>query len=844
MRDENQRSGLPPPTAFEVENRYLRRGMPAPDLVDIKDLLRFWAKSSKPRLKAVPTYTSAKHFAKCFFSGFKVATGTVVDDDDIEEIHYWIRQTMIAEGLIVYARKEKYLFTLFDLTNTLGVFWGTLVTTSYRYRIQFQFIFPVYNWTGARLGAFFNGSLLYKHVSLAVQRVPSGGWKLIYKLDQVWVKGNRDPENVAFGIASSGHPVLLFDETAPLIALALQDGALKHFKSIDALRKLKLKEGENFRKIEFCADVLNMPILRKVEYGRVTEGPMPLSAFLRILRLTTVDYSHVVTIHAIRRGLGQKVDGRYTEAQRSQILFQNDPDVFGQSYMGDVAPVNGRAAVLNEDPDHSFIEYFQGLQRFWEPGFPCELPAQELDLLELDEELMTKKLRKLTLDRDGGPLKDRKEAELDFNRCRIAKKREALERHQKDWLASDKREPTPTVNTDVMKVVCGVVPELARLSQTMLSNKAIGSDETWAAIGDMLSLLEQEVASRVQYLPGQAPIDGRCPVESCKVDMERFKLVNRARHIHDCIRKSLAHQSQCLPAQVYYCYDCYTWCIGDTEWESHNNRHTNHPSTRLCGCLVYRQTLIRPATCPFCSRKYTRDAKLWDHVETHFNQPESPLRCPHPLCDLSLRGIEQLKYHFVDYHGMPRPGSRRRTGAVDTLLLDQNYQAKDADTTLGAPLDTPHVGPVCLPVIPPPIQPGMKSYLGCDLVAGSPTLSDIAEGSDLFETDTVRPSDLHQVDFLQDWAAEDRTQDSPVDLFAEYLSLPETLDAQSEEQVDGRAPNEVQVQESVAEEPAMAKRPRLRLNPPRTPAETHLKVTMKSKSRPGMGRSRRHGHRK
>ncbi|KKY22285.1 hypothetical protein UCRPC4_g03308 [Phaeomoniella chlamydospora] len=676
--------------------------MPAPDLVDIKDLLRFWAKSSKPRLKAVPTYTSAKHFAKCFFSGFKVATGTVVDDDDIEEIHYvrphetpprmransiqWIRQTMIAEGLIVYARKEKYLFTLFDLTNTLGVFWGTLVTTSYRYRIQFQFIFP--------------------HVSLAVQRVPSGGWKLIYKLDQVWVKGNRDPENVAFGIASSGHPVLLFDETAPLIALALQDGALKHFKSIDALRKLKLKEGENFRKIEFCADVLNMPILRKVEYGRVTEGPMPLSAFLRILRLTTVDYSHVVTIHAIRRGLGQKVDGRYTEAQRSQILFQNDPDVFGQSYMGDVAPVNGRAAVLNEDPDHSFIEYFQGLQRFWEPGFPCELPAQELDLLELDEELMTKKLRKLTLDRDGGPLKDRKEAELDFNRCRIAKKREALERHQKDWLASDKREPTPTVNTDVMKVVCGVVPELARLSQTMLSNKAIGSDETWAAIGDMLSLLEQEVASRVQYLPGQAPIDGRCPVESCKVDMER------------------------------------------------------------------------------------------------------------------------------------------RTGAVDTLLLDQNYQAKDADTTLGAPLDTPHVGPVCLPVIPPPIQPGMKSYLGCDLVAGSPTLSDIAEGSDLFETDTVRPSDLHQVDFLQDWAAEDRTQDSPVDLFAEYLSLPETLDAQSEEQVDGRAPNEVQVQESVAEEPAMAKRPRLRLNPPRTPAETHLKVTMKSKSRPGMGRSRRHGHRK
>ena len=69
---------------------------------------------------------------------------------------------MTEEGLVVNVKKEKYLFTKFDLVNVLGTFWGTQSDISYRYRMQFQFIFLVYNWTGARIGAFFNGTLKYK----------------------------------------------------------------------------------------------------------------------------------------------------------------------------------------------------------------------------------------------------------------------------------------------------------------------------------------------------------------------------------------------------------------------------------------------------------------------------------------------------------------------------------------------------------------------------------------------------------------------------------------------------------------------------------------------------------
>lgn len=41
-------------------------------------------------------------------------------------------------------------------------------------------------------------SLRYQDVTLVLQRVVGRSWRLIYKLDQRWVKNNRDPENVVY----------------------------------------------------------------------------------------------------------------------------------------------------------------------------------------------------------------------------------------------------------------------------------------------------------------------------------------------------------------------------------------------------------------------------------------------------------------------------------------------------------------------------------------------------------------------------------------------------------------------------------------------------------------------
>lgn len=66
-------------------------------------------------------------------------------------------------------------------------------------------------WTGARLSAFFHRrpplqgkfaelpdlecTLAFKDIDLVLQRVNTGGWRLIYQVKQRWVKNNRDPKN-------------------------------------------------------------------------------------------------------------------------------------------------------------------------------------------------------------------------------------------------------------------------------------------------------------------------------------------------------------------------------------------------------------------------------------------------------------------------------------------------------------------------------------------------------------------------------------------------------------------------------------------------------------------------
>ena len=117
------------------------------------------------------------------------------------------------EGVVVNIKRPKHNFTALDLTRLLVTLYthDDLIFIPERYRLQYTLIIRMYCWTGARLSAFFTGGLRWdvscwngfatstylrrKDIDLVLQRVDSGGWRLIYQVKQRWVKNNRDPTN-------------------------------------------------------------------------------------------------------------------------------------------------------------------------------------------------------------------------------------------------------------------------------------------------------------------------------------------------------------------------------------------------------------------------------------------------------------------------------------------------------------------------------------------------------------------------------------------------------------------------------------------------------------------------
>ena len=64
---------------------------------------------------------------------------------------------------MVNIKRPKHNFSVADLKRVLVTLWtkDDLIFIPERYRLQFTFIFRVYCWTGARLGAIFTGGLRY-----------------------------------------------------------------------------------------------------------------------------------------------------------------------------------------------------------------------------------------------------------------------------------------------------------------------------------------------------------------------------------------------------------------------------------------------------------------------------------------------------------------------------------------------------------------------------------------------------------------------------------------------------------------------------------------------------------
>ena len=441
-----------------------------------------------------------------------------------------MRKVLTVEGLVINKRKPKHNFSERDLTRILISLWtqDDLIFIPERYRIQFTFIIKVYCWTGARLGALFTNGLRYRDIELVLQRTSAERWRLIYKIDQRWVKNNRDPENIVFGTAGREHTKFVYDDAAFLLSMAILDKALYGYETLADLRTQKIPPGANELVLRFHDSILDKPVLRKCTKAHgVSDEPMSKTAFTEIFHSTlrNAGYICATSIHAIRRQLGKKVDASYTEVQRSQHLTQADPRIFGQSYVANTSSVDGQGAFLGEDLDHSHIEYFQSLEKFHEPGLPCGLPAHieaaimsEVTVQKLQEQVQQESYRNPIAMRD---------AKRELTSHLKTRRRLALRAYQEQWVKSRRDHKVASrgltneqdaVRSDLVRSMSLLVPERSRLAQRMLSTEILSPEERWSAMDDIYSLCSRDLS--VLYLPLHQPTDGKCPVKCCQTEMD------------------------------------------------------------------------------------------------------------------------------------------------------------------------------------------------------------------------------------------------------------------------------------------------------------------------------------
>ncbi|GKT83761.1 hypothetical protein Ct61P_01611 [Colletotrichum tofieldiae] len=470
--------------------------------------------------------------AEIFYRAFTCETQTETNEAQRSEVYHWLRHVLTAHRVIEDKKKPKHNLDVVALDRILHVIWSGLDVGHERMRIQLHFILMVYATTGARAGALFAGKVTYRvrgpetthaaqkligqDIELVQKRKTEGdGYFFFFRFDQRFVKNNRNVENQPFGTTMHEHPVLLHNVEALLEALIFADNALFGLESLKDLWDLDIVPGDNENILRWNEEVLDLPILRKIERdGTVSKEQMSLEVFQRAFRkiLDLAGYIDVAaSVHQIRRHLGKKIDERYTEVQRSQHITHSDVRIFGASYVANCSSVDGLSAFFGENPDHTAVEFFQGIEKFREQGAPTALPAASERALWQNEEVVALE-KELTLVK--GSSKERQvSSALHSLRRRLranalTKYRRDWVRERRDWKILTRGKVQPALGPVRSNQLTPFIPELERVERLMASMSKLGKPSMRQAVQDLYSLASKDCT--VLYYPGEEPIGGGC----------------------------------------------------------------------------------------------------------------------------------------------------------------------------------------------------------------------------------------------------------------------------------------------------------------------------------------------
>lgn len=202
-------------------------------------------------------------------------------------------------------------------------------------------------------------------------------------------------------------PITLF------LALAFADNAFEGDLTLEQVMEMKKAQISTARWFKFKQSKLNGPVFRQCTKNGMTQNGKGMT-YDTLLKeyddlLFRAGFLVQVTLYGLRRNMGNVLDGKVTESERSRVLGHLKASTFARHYASKTPNIDSQSLVLGLEQRKDLTSQFERAGVFRDEDAPKELPDKQLQEIEEDGELSglrsDRDAKKAELQRDYGSIR-------------------------------------------------------------------------------------------------------------------------------------------------------------------------------------------------------------------------------------------------------------------------------------------------------------------------------------------------------------------------------------------------------------------------------------------------------
>ena len=331
------------------------------------------------------------------------------------------------------------------------------------------------------------------------------------------------------------------------VALAFADHAFRGISSLDQFWAVRPPHDRTQFEFQWNVAVMETPVFRSTDKNGALgiESPAWITTQMyrdlnNLTRLAGYEKG-TITVHTLRRGFGNRVErecvpigldlfekfadllmlAHVTSTELSQVLGHTSGKMYEQSYQSRISSIDGQALFLREAPNVRPIEYLRSAARHKNTDLPRKMPAQVAADFEDSQEM--KALRSKLAELTPTELDERKK----IIEMQLRLRKQALREYQDQWLQDEYVRQVSTASVDCKKRNSAETevdnlrpffPERVRVADMIGTLMPFLHQRRKSALEGLIAICNP-ADQRIWYRPDEIPIEGRCPVLHCGIDI-------------------------------------------------------------------------------------------------------------------------------------------------------------------------------------------------------------------------------------------------------------------------------------------------------------------------------------